>query len=145
MPNCKAQPEIQPGDGCGKDLDAWFAPRPARKPTSPIKPPPKPRIMTVGDLPPACQSVLSASSRRGDDNMGMPYAPLASADSSVGTPITMLGAYQEKMTAPAAMATAAMPSEPAAVATAAEPQNPAAAGWIALPDKVPVPRVRPVY
>ncbi len=74
--NCKAQPEIQPGDGCGKDLAAWFAPRPARKPTSPMKPPPKPRVVTVGDLPPACQSVLSASSRRGDDNMGMPYAPL---------------------------------------------------------------------
>ncbi|WP_442966903.1 penicillin-insensitive murein endopeptidase [Rhizobium sp. C4] len=145
--NCKAQPEVQPGDGCGKDLDAWFAPRTVKKPTSPIKPPPKPRIITVGDLPPACQAVLASSARRGDDNMGMPYAPLASADSSVGTPITTLAAYREKMTGPAAMATAAMPENPSTVATAADPAptSAAAAPWIALPEKVPVPRVRPVH
>ncbi len=145
--NCKAQPEIQPGDGCGKDLAAWFGPRSVRKPTSPIKPPPKPRVVTVGDLPPACQAVLSASSKRGDDNMGLPYAPLASADSSVGTPITTLAAYQEKLTPQPSAATAAMPTDPAAMATAADPapSSPAAAPWIALPDKVPVPRVRPVH
>lgn len=143
--NCKAQPEVQPGDGCGKDLDAWFAPRPAKKPTVPLKPPPKPRVVTVGDLPPACASVLAAPARRGDDNMGMPYAPLASADSSVGTPITMLAAYQEKMTAPAAAATPAMPADPAAVASTVDPvpAGAAAAAWIALPDKVPLPRPRP--
>ena len=104
--------------------------------------------MTVGDLPPACQAVLSSSSKRGDDNMGLPYAPLASADSSVGTPITTLAAYQERLTPQPSAAAAAMPADPQALATAADPEpanRPAAIPSITLPDKVPVPRVRPVH
>jgi penicillin-insensitive murein endopeptidase len=142
--NCKAQPDIQPGDGCGKDLDGWFVRRPAKPPVSPTKPPPKPRVVTVGDLPQACQAVLAAPAKRSDDNMGLPFAPLASADSSEGTPITALASYQEKVSGPA-VAAAAPPSPPAMASNAdtAAPPAAAAAAWIALPDKVPVPRPRP--
>lgn len=59
-PECKGQPPVPAGDGCGKDLDWWFTdavlhPKPAPK----TPPRPKPPI-TMNDLPPACRRVLLA-------------------------------------------------------------------------------------
>jgi penicillin-insensitive murein endopeptidase len=56
-PDCKPQAPPPAGDGCGKDLDWWFSdavlhPKPG--------PPPKPRYVTMKDLPPACRPVLAA-------------------------------------------------------------------------------------
>jgi penicillin-insensitive murein DD-endopeptidase len=144
--NCKSQAETQPGDGCGKDLAYWFTPAPWKKPPPPTKPLPKPRVMTVGDLPPACQAVLAAPAKAGDDNMGVAVAASASTDSSVGTPITRLASYQEKVPAVASPAVAAAAPSPAtALATTAEPQDSGAADAmsIVLPAKVPTPRPRP--
>ncbi len=58
-PDCKPQDPVSAGDGCGKDLDWWFAdsilhPKPATQP-----PKPKPGL-TMADLPPACRQVLLA-------------------------------------------------------------------------------------
>jgi len=56
-PDCKGQPPVPAGDGCGKDLDWWFTdavlhPKP--------EPPSPPRRITMNDLPKACQQVLHA-------------------------------------------------------------------------------------
>lgn len=136
--NCKPQAETKDGDGCGKDLAWWFTPAPWKKPPPPTKPLPKPRVVTVGDLPPACQAVLAAPAKPGDDNMGVAVAALRSTDSSVGTPITQLASYQE--TVPAAA-----PAPPSALAVTGEPAPSGAvdAMSIILPDKVPTPRPRP--
>ena len=61
-PECKPQPAVPAGDGCGKDLDWWFTdavlhPKPAPPPTTPAKPRPQ---VTLNDLPPACRQVLHA-------------------------------------------------------------------------------------
>jgi penicillin-insensitive murein endopeptidase len=61
-PQCKPQPPVVDGDGCGKELDWWFRdailyPKPAPKPTKPPKPR---RQLTMADLPPACRQVLMA-------------------------------------------------------------------------------------
>jgi penicillin-insensitive murein endopeptidase len=58
-PDCKPQDPVPAGDGCGKELDWWFAdsilhPKPA---TQPAKPKPG---LTLADLPPACRQVLVA-------------------------------------------------------------------------------------
>ena len=58
-PECKGQPPVPAGDGCGKDLDWWFTdavlhPKPAPTPT------PRPRPIAMKDLPPACRQVLLA-------------------------------------------------------------------------------------
>ena len=58
-PDCKPQDPVPAGDGCGKDLDWWFAdsilyPRP---PATPPKPKPG---LTMAELPPACRQVLLA-------------------------------------------------------------------------------------
>src|SRR5262245_19745831 len=55
--DCKGQPPVSAGDGCGKDLDWWFTdavlhPKP--------EPPSPPRYITMKDLPPACRQVLQA-------------------------------------------------------------------------------------
>jgi penicillin-insensitive murein endopeptidase len=67
--DCRAQDAVPPGDGCGKELDWWFrdaiikpqtAP-PKPKPVDPeAKPTPKPRGMTMAELPAACRQVLLA-------------------------------------------------------------------------------------
>jgi penicillin-insensitive murein endopeptidase len=58
-PECKPQPARPPGDGCGKELDHWFADsilHPKPDPT-----PPTPRAgPKMADLPPACRQVLLA-------------------------------------------------------------------------------------
>jgi penicillin-insensitive murein endopeptidase len=58
-PDCKPQDPVPAGDGCGKDLDGWFAdsilyPKP---PAAPPKPKPG---LTMADLPPTCRQVLVA-------------------------------------------------------------------------------------
>ncbi len=58
-PDCKPQDPVQAGDGCGKELDAWFKdsilyPKP---PATPPKPKPG---LTMAELPPACRQVLVA-------------------------------------------------------------------------------------
>jgi penicillin-insensitive murein endopeptidase len=58
-PQCKPQPPVQAGDGCGHELDFWFKdstlhPKP---PTTPS--PPKPPV-TLAALPPACKQVVQA-------------------------------------------------------------------------------------
>lgn len=57
-PTCKPQAAPPSGDGCGAELQSWYAPPP--KPTKPSKPkPPRPEI-TLKDLPPECSQVLVA-------------------------------------------------------------------------------------
>jgi penicillin-insensitive murein endopeptidase len=59
-PNCRNQPPVPVGDGCGKkELDFWFSdailhPKPRKEPAVPPKP------ITLADLPPACKNVLDA-------------------------------------------------------------------------------------
>ncbi|MEL6871372.1 MAG: penicillin-insensitive murein endopeptidase [Pseudomonadota bacterium] len=69
-PNCRPQKPTPVVDGCGKELDDWYKrlearlkPRP--KPKRPkiarprVKPKPR-RLLTLNDLPNACQNVLAA-------------------------------------------------------------------------------------
>jgi penicillin-insensitive murein endopeptidase len=57
-PTCKPQAEPPSGDGCGAELQSWYAPPP--KPTKPSKPKPPPPEITLKDLPPECAQVLVA-------------------------------------------------------------------------------------
>ena len=58
-PTCKPQAEPPSNDGCGAELQSWYAPPPP-KPAKPSKPkPPTPEI-TLKDLPPECSQVLVA-------------------------------------------------------------------------------------
>jgi len=57
-PTCKPQAEPPSGDGCGAELQSWYAPPP--KPTKPSKPKPPPPEITLKDLPPECSQVLVA-------------------------------------------------------------------------------------
>lgn len=56
-PECKTQPPVGADDGCGKEIEDWYAlltapPKPTAKPA-----PPKPPL-TLADLPAACRLVL---------------------------------------------------------------------------------------
>ena len=70
-PNCRKQPAVPGGDGCGKELAFWFSdkvlhpkkPEPSEKPAKPAKPP---KALTLADLPPACKSVLDAPAKQGN-------------------------------------------------------------------------------
>lgn len=60
-PNCRGQPEVPEGDGCNdKELAHWFSDKVLKPTIAPGGKPPKP--ITMADLPPACQTVLSAPS-----------------------------------------------------------------------------------
>jgi penicillin-insensitive murein endopeptidase len=60
-PNCRGQPEVPGNDGCGdKELAHWFSDKVLKPKIVPGGKPPKP--ITMADLPPACQTVLSAPS-----------------------------------------------------------------------------------
>ncbi|WP_237152725.1 penicillin-insensitive murein endopeptidase [Oryzibacter oryziterrae] len=54
-PNCREQDPPPKGDGCGAELQSWYAPPP--KPTKPVKPTPPPPPITLKDLPPECSQV----------------------------------------------------------------------------------------
>lgn len=58
-PTCKPQAEPPSGDGCGAELQSWYAPPPP-KPAKPAKPVPPPPEITLKDLPPECAQVLVA-------------------------------------------------------------------------------------
>jgi penicillin-insensitive murein DD-endopeptidase len=56
--DCHGQPEVSGGEGCGKELDWWFADavlHPKPQPPGPPK-----QAITMTDLPPACRKVLLA-------------------------------------------------------------------------------------
>jgi penicillin-insensitive murein endopeptidase len=58
-PECKPQPPVPPGDGCGHALDYWFKPSILHPP--PPKVPAKPRPpLTLAGLPRACRAVVEA-------------------------------------------------------------------------------------
>jgi penicillin-insensitive murein endopeptidase len=60
-PDCKPQPPVPAGDGCGKELDGWFTDAILHpKPEPPNPNAPKPKYLTMSDLPAACRSVLLA-------------------------------------------------------------------------------------
>ena len=57
-PQCKGQPPVPAGDGCGHALDYWFTagvlhPKPPPAPAHP-------RYITLAGLPPACRAVVKA-------------------------------------------------------------------------------------
>lgn len=57
---CKPQAKVPAGDGCDKSLAWWFTPEPWAPPKKDpnAKPAPKPRAVTLSDLPKACVAVL---------------------------------------------------------------------------------------
>jgi penicillin-insensitive murein DD-endopeptidase len=60
--NCKNQPDVGSGDGCGKELAWWFTDEPWKKSTVPAKPK-KPILLK--DLPPVCVQILNAPASQG--------------------------------------------------------------------------------
>jgi penicillin-insensitive murein endopeptidase len=61
-PNCRHQPAVPEGGGCGKALDYWFSDKVLhpKKSTTPAKP----HSLMMADLPPACRTVLDAPPRK---------------------------------------------------------------------------------
>jgi penicillin-insensitive murein endopeptidase len=122
-PGCKPQHGTGTGDGCGKELAWWFTDEPWRPSKNPDAP--KARdLMTMANLPKACQAVLAAP------------GPMT-ADA-----VTYRG--------DGAAIAAAAPAEPAS----ADPAEPAAAAMPSMPDTasafvptpkvdIPLPRPRP--
>jgi penicillin-insensitive murein endopeptidase len=69
-PGCRNQPVVPAGDGCGKGLDKWIealsrpVPPASPVPAAPVKaakPAKQKPPITMGELPPECQTVLKAS------------------------------------------------------------------------------------
>ena len=61
-PNCRKQPPVPGGDGCGdKELAFWFKDKVLHPEIKPSRKPPKP--LTLADLPPACKTVLDAPAK----------------------------------------------------------------------------------
>lgn len=58
-PECKPQPPVPAGDGCGHALDFWFKPSVLHPPPPAVPSKPKPGI-TLADLPAACRAVVMA-------------------------------------------------------------------------------------
>jgi penicillin-insensitive murein endopeptidase len=61
---CRAQPPVTNDDGCGAELDAWFARllQAERQPNNPAKPSATERPLALGDLPNECRTVLALGS-----------------------------------------------------------------------------------
>lgn len=61
---CRAQPPVTKDDGCGAELDAWFARllQAERQPNNPAKPSATERPLALGDLPNECRTVLALGS-----------------------------------------------------------------------------------
>ena len=57
-PQCKPQPPVLAGDGCGHELDFWF--KDSTLHPKPPPPPSTPKQMTMAGLPPACKAVVKA-------------------------------------------------------------------------------------
>jgi penicillin-insensitive murein DD-endopeptidase len=62
--SCRAQPPVTKDDGCGAELDAWFARllQAERQPNNPAKPSATERPLALGDLPNECRTVLALGS-----------------------------------------------------------------------------------
>jgi penicillin-insensitive murein DD-endopeptidase len=58
-PDCKPQPPVPPGDGCGNDLNWWFQDSVLHPPPSTTPSKPRPGL-TMAALPPGCRMVLNA-------------------------------------------------------------------------------------
>jgi penicillin-insensitive murein DD-endopeptidase len=58
-PECKPQPPVGPGDGCGHELDYWFKESTLHPTPAPGPPAPKPGL-TLATLPPECRKVVEA-------------------------------------------------------------------------------------
>jgi penicillin-insensitive murein endopeptidase len=58
-PQCKPQPPVPAGDGCGHEMDFWFQDSVLHPPPPAEPPKPKPGI-TLAHLPPACKDVVMA-------------------------------------------------------------------------------------
>ncbi len=136
--NCKPQAAVPAGDGCGKQLSWWYTDEPWRKPPPPKKgeKPRKPRIVTVSDLPKACEGVLSAAAVRADGNLGVETSAKTSQAAEKGVPVTSLASAF------------ALPKGPVAANVPVPTAAPADAGAIisgypVLPASVPVPLSRP--
>jgi len=56
-PQCKGQPPVPSGDGCGHALDWWFRPSILHPSQAPA---PAQHLMTLAALPPACRAVVKA-------------------------------------------------------------------------------------
>jgi penicillin-insensitive murein DD-endopeptidase len=56
---CKPQPPVPDGDGCGHALDFWFK-ESTLHPAPPKVPPPPKHLMTLASLPPACRKIVMA-------------------------------------------------------------------------------------
>jgi penicillin-insensitive murein endopeptidase len=57
-PECRDQPAVPPGDGCGAELAWWFTPE-GKHP----KPGPPPKPLRVADLPAACAALVDPAAR----------------------------------------------------------------------------------
>jgi penicillin-insensitive murein endopeptidase len=56
---CKGQPPVLTGDGCGHALDLWFRPSILHPPPPKVPPKPKPPL-TLAKMPVACRAVVKA-------------------------------------------------------------------------------------
>ncbi len=59
-PQCKNQPPVPDGDGCGHALDYWFKPSVLHPPPPKVPTGPPSHAMTLAALPPACRAVVKA-------------------------------------------------------------------------------------
>ncbi|WP_425338821.1 penicillin-insensitive murein endopeptidase [Bartonella tamiae] len=68
-PQCQSQPPITKDDGCDKSLEWWFSEAPWKPQTNNKRTTPsKPYIMTVKDLPQACQQLVETSKMKNLQN-----------------------------------------------------------------------------
>jgi penicillin-insensitive murein DD-endopeptidase len=58
-PQCKPQPPVESGEGCGHELDYWFQESVLHPVPPPVPPKPKPPL-TLAGLPAACRQVVKA-------------------------------------------------------------------------------------
>jgi len=58
-PQCKSQPPVPAGDGCGHALDFWFK-ESTLHPAPPKVPPAPKHLMTLAGLPAACKQIVMA-------------------------------------------------------------------------------------
>ena len=56
---CKGQPPVPTGDGCGHALDSWFRPSILHPPPPKVPPKPKPPL-TLAKMPVACRAIVTA-------------------------------------------------------------------------------------
>jgi penicillin-insensitive murein endopeptidase len=60
-PGCVPQAPVAQDDGCGKELDTWFARLRAPPPAKPQKPSPPPKPILLSAYPKACQELVASA------------------------------------------------------------------------------------